>query len=168
MNRTLIERVRCLLPDAKLPRSFWVEVLNIVEHVINLSPSVPLRCDVLDKVWIGKNVSYDHLRVLDCKALVHVPKDERSKLDAKTHQCIFIGYGLNGEFGYRLYDLVQKKLVRSRDVVFIEDQTIDDIDKTKKKDSPDSGDLTDVNLTPLDPSPNPIQDDVHGDVNDDQ
>ncbi|KAK9018379.1 hypothetical protein V6N11_001355 [Hibiscus sabdariffa] len=46
--------------------------------------------------------------------------------------------------------------------------TIDDIDKTKKEDSLDSGDLIDVNLVPLDPSPNPIQDDVHGDVNDDQ
>ncbi|KAK8600833.1 hypothetical protein V6N12_050681 [Hibiscus sabdariffa] len=38
----------------------------------------------------------------------------------------------------------------------------------KKEDSPDSGDLTNVNPVPLDPSPNPIQDDVHGDVNDDQ
>ncbi|KAK8558827.1 hypothetical protein V6N12_042120 [Hibiscus sabdariffa] len=63
---------------------------------------------------------------------------------------------------------VQKKLVRSRDVVFIEDRTIDDIDKTEKEDSSDGGDLTDVNPVPLDPSPNPIQDDVHGDVNDDQ
>ncbi|KAK8974517.1 hypothetical protein V6N11_034227 [Hibiscus sabdariffa] len=108
-------------------------------HVINLSPSVPLRGD-----------------------------DERSKLDSKTRQCIFIGYGLDGEFGYRLYDPVQKKLVRRQDVVFIEDQTIDDIDNTKKEDSPDSGDLTDVNLIPLGPSLNPIKDDVHGDVNDDQ
>ncbi|KAK8980654.1 hypothetical protein V6N11_072969 [Hibiscus sabdariffa] len=46
--------------------------------------------------------------------------------------------------------------------------TIDDIDKTEKEDSPDIGDLTDVNPLPLDPSPNPIQDDVHGGVNDDQ
>ncbi|KAK8563148.1 hypothetical protein V6N12_011204 [Hibiscus sabdariffa] len=46
--------------------------------------------------------------------------------------------------------------------------TIDDIDKTEKEDSPDSGELTDVNPVPLDPSPNPIQDDVHDDVNDDQ
>ncbi|KAK8595939.1 hypothetical protein V6N12_064445 [Hibiscus sabdariffa] len=52
----------------------------------------------------------------------------------------------------------------SRDTV----NTINDIDKTEKEDSPDSGDLTDVNPIPLDPSPNPIQDDVHGDVNDDQ
>ncbi|KAK9008582.1 hypothetical protein V6N11_075471 [Hibiscus sabdariffa] len=72
------------------------------------------------------------------------------------------------KFGYRLYNQVQKKLMRSRDVVFIEDQTIDDIDNTEKDDSPDSGDLTNVNLVPLEPSPNPIQDDVHGVVNDDQ
>ncbi|KAK8564767.1 hypothetical protein V6N12_058349 [Hibiscus sabdariffa] len=96
---------------AKLSRSFWVEALNtMVAHVINLSPSVPLQGDVLDKVWFGKDVSYDHLRVIGCKVFVHVLKDERSKLDAKTRQCIFIGYGLDGEFGYRLYDPVQKKL----------------------------------------------------------
>ncbi|KAG8479560.1 hypothetical protein CXB51_029173 [Gossypium anomalum] len=129
--------------------------------------SVPLRGDVPDRVWFGKDVSYDHLRVFSCKAFVHVSKDERSKLDAKTRQCIFIGYGLDGEFGYRLYDPVQKKLVRSRDVVFIEDQTIDDIDKTEKVDSQDSGDLIDVNPVPLDSSPDLIQDDVHGDVSDD-
>ncbi|KAK8492320.1 hypothetical protein V6N12_073614 [Hibiscus sabdariffa] len=93
-------------------------------------------------------------------------KDKRSKLDAKTRQCIFIGYGLDGEFGYRIYDPVQKKLMRSQDVVFIEDHTIDDIDKTEKEDSPNSGDVTDVNPVPLNPSPNPIQDDIHGDVND--
>ncbi|KAK9019508.1 hypothetical protein V6N11_054026 [Hibiscus sabdariffa] len=67
-----------------------------------------------------------------------------------------------------LYDPVQKKLMRSRDVVFIEDQTIDDIDKTEKYDSLNNGDLTDVNPVPLDLSPNPVQDDVHGDVSDDQ
>ena len=56
MNRTLIERVRCLLSDAKLPRSFWAEALNTVTHVINLSPSVPLKGDVPDRVWFGKDV----------------------------------------------------------------------------------------------------------------
>ncbi|KAL4379459.1 hypothetical protein GQ457_02G029250 [Hibiscus cannabinus] len=69
----------------------------------------------------------------NCKEFVQVTKDERSKLDAKTRQCIFIGYGLD-----------------------------------EKEDLPDSGDLTDVNPVPLDPSPNPIKDDVHGDANDDQ
>ncbi|GMI67403.1 hypothetical protein HRI_000409600 [Hibiscus trionum] len=168
MNRTLIERVICLLSDAKLLRSFWAEALNTVTHVINLPPNVLLRGDVPDRVWFGKDVPYDLLRVFGCKAFFHVPKDERSKLDAKTRECIFIGYSLDGEFGYILYDPLQKKLVRSRDVIFVEVQTIDDIDKTEKTDSQDSDELIDVNQVPLDLSPDPIQGDVHGDVNDDQ
>jgi len=62
-------------------------------HVINLSPVVVLNSEVLSKIWFGKNVKYDHLRVFGCKAFVHVPKDERSKLDVKSRQCIFISYG---------------------------------------------------------------------------
>ena len=54
-------------------------------------------------------------------------------MDVKTRQCIFIGYGQD-ELGYRFYDLVEKKLVRSRDVVFFEDQTIEDFDKAEKVD----------------------------------
>ncbi|RDX69418.1 hypothetical protein CR513_51470, partial [Mucuna pruriens] len=57
-----------------------------------------------------------------------VPKDERSKLDMKTRQCIFIRYG-HDEYDYRMYDPVEKKLVRSRDVQFMEDETIEDIYK---------------------------------------
>jgi hypothetical protein len=32
-----------------------------------------------------------------------------------------------------LFDLIARKVVRSRDVVFVEDQTIEDIVKTKNK-----------------------------------
>ena len=103
-------------------------------HVINLSPVVALQSDVPNSGWYGKDVFYDHLRVFGCKAFVHVPKDERSKLDAKKKQCIFIGYGLD-EFGYRLYDPIEKKLVRSRDIIFMENQTIEDIDKAEKLES---------------------------------
>ena len=84
MNKTLVERVRCVLLEAKLPNSFWAEALNIVAYIINLSPIVALDGDVPSKVWFDKDVSYDHLKVCRCKACVHVPKDERSKLDVKT------------------------------------------------------------------------------------
>ena len=116
--------------------------------MLNLTPCVPLNFDVPDKVWLGKDVSYSHLRVFGCKAFVHIPKDERSKLDVKTRQCVFIGYGQD-EFGYRFYDPVQKKLVRSRDVVFMEDQTIQDIEKTDKTVSQYHDDLIDLDPVPL-------------------
>lgn len=70
-------------------------------YLINLSPSVPLDGDVAERVWIGKEVSYRHLRVFGCRAFVHVPKDERSKFDDKAKQCIFLCF-TDDKFGYSL------------------------------------------------------------------
>ena len=89
-----------------------------------------MQADVPDKVCYGKDVSYNHLRVFGYKAFMHVSKDERSKLDAKTKKCIFIVYG-HDEFGHRFCDPVEKKFVKSRDVIFVENQTTGDIGKTE-------------------------------------
>ena len=69
-------------------------------------------------------------------------------MNVKTRQCIFIGYGQD-EFDYRFYDPVEKKLVRSRDVVFFQDQTIEDFDKADKADFQSSESLDDVDPVPL-------------------
>ncbi len=108
--------------------------------------------DIPHRVWSGKEVSYDHLKVFGCRAFVHIPHDERAKFDAKTKQCIFLGYG-HDEFGYRLWDPVNKKVVRSRDVVFFEDQTIEDIEKTDKKEKAREEEM-------LQHSPTSMQDEV--------
>ena len=50
---------------------------------------------------------------------------QRSKLDNKSKPCIFFEYS-EDEFGYRFWDFVNKKVVRSWDVVFLEDKTIED------------------------------------------
>ena len=102
--------------------------------LINLSPSIPLKGNALERVWTRKDVSYDHLRVFGCKTFVHIPKDERSKLDVKAKPCIFLGYG-HEEFGYRLWDPLSRKIFRSRDVRFLEDQLVDDSDKVEKASS---------------------------------
>ncbi|GKV36538.1 hypothetical protein SLEP1_g44659 [Rubroshorea leprosula] len=106
------------------------EVLKTVVYLINQSPFVVLNGDVSEKIWSGKEVSYKHLRVFGYKAYVHVPKKEKAKLDAKTKQCVFLGYG-DEEYGYRLWDLKNRKLMRTKDVVFIENETVED---SKKQD----------------------------------
>ncbi|RDY13067.1 hypothetical protein CR513_02053, partial [Mucuna pruriens] len=40
MNMTLIERIRCMLSEARLPKHLWSEALYTAVHVINLSPTV--------------------------------------------------------------------------------------------------------------------------------
>ena len=42
--------VRCMLSDAKLPKSFWAEAMHIAIDLINLSPSALLDDDVPEKV----------------------------------------------------------------------------------------------------------------------
>ena len=64
-------------------------------------------------------------------AFVHVPRDQKSKLDGKTRQCIFIGF-CHEEFGYRFQDPVDKKVIRSKDVIFLDNQTIVDFEKSEK------------------------------------
>ena len=93
-----------------------------------MSPVIALDDDVPNIFWFDKYVSYDQLKVFGCKTCVYVPKDERSKLDVKTKQCIFIGYGQD-KFGYHFYDPIDKNLIRSRNVPFFEDQTIGDMEK---------------------------------------
>ena len=159
MNRTICERIKCMLSHSKLPKSFWGEAMRTAVDLINLSPSTPLGGDVPDRVWSGKDVSYKHLRVFGCRAFVHIPKDERSKLDDKTKPCIFLGYA-HEEFGYRLWDPVSRKVIRSRDVVFLEDQVPDDA-----KEKPESNSEVPFNL---DPVPSLAVQDYGGDIQPEQ
>ena len=52
-----------MLKLAKLPKSFWGEVVNIAVYFINRSPSVPLDFDIPERVWTEKDVLYSHLKV---------------------------------------------------------------------------------------------------------
>ena len=44
------------------------------------------------KSWYKKKPIVKNLHVFGCKALVHVPKELRKKLDAKSADHIFVGY----------------------------------------------------------------------------
>ncbi|CAL5331695.1 unnamed protein product [Camellia sinensis] len=131
MNRTIVEKVRCMLKMTKLPKPFWEEAVLVACYLINRSPSVPLNFQIPEEVWSGREISYSHLRVFGCKAFAHVSKEHRQKLDDKATPCIFIGYG-DEEFGYRFWDLKNKKVIRSRDAVFQEGQTFEDFGQPAK------------------------------------
>ena len=113
---------------AKILKSFWGEAVNTVIYLVNGSPLVPLDFDIPQRVWTGKDVSYAHLKVFGCKAFMHVPNEQRSKLDDKSTLCIFIGYG-DEEFSYMLWDSEKKKIDKRKDVVLHEHETIEDMEK---------------------------------------
>ncbi|URE13498.1 Retrotransposon protein [Musa troglodytarum] len=160
MNRTIMEKIRCMLSQAKLPKRFWDEALRTTVDVINLSPYTALDVDVAEHVWSGKDVSYKHLRVFGCRAFAHIPDNERSKLDGKTKECIFLGYS-HDQFGYRLWDPEKQNVFRSRDVIFFEDQTLEDLKKKAPAKTSAEG------LEDYDPAIPPVYQGDGGDVQED-
>eukprot|EP00253_Pinus_taeda_P036449 PITA_36449 len=119
MKKTLMERERSMLSGARLGREFWAEAVETTCYLVNRSPSSALEDKTPQEVWTGKKLYVSHLRVFGCDAYVHVPKEERTKLDSKSEKCIFIGYN-DGLKGYMLWNQTIRKVVYNRDVVFRE------------------------------------------------
>ena len=93
---------------AGFPLQFWVDVVNTVVYLINEGPSSALDGWIPEEAWIGKQVKYSFLRIFRCEAFVHIDKYDRTKLEAKSKKCTFIGYGVD-DFGYRLWDYEKQK-----------------------------------------------------------
>jgi hypothetical protein len=119
MNMKMIGKSRCMLSGVRLGKEFWAEVVGTACYMVNISPSSVLDDKNPQEVWTGKEPSLTHLKVFGCDAYVHVPKENKSKLDKKVEKCIFIGYK-DGLKGYKLWNPETKKVVYSRDVVFRE------------------------------------------------
>ena len=75
---------------------------------------------ILEEAWIGKKVNYSFIRTFDCEAFVHIGKESRTHIEKKPKKCTFIGNGIN-DFGYHLYDYENHKIIRSRDVVLMQE-----------------------------------------------
>lgn len=119
MNMTIMERARCMRLHARLPLQFWENVIDIVVYLINRGPSSSLDGGIPEEAWTGKKVNYSFLKTFGCEAIVHINKENRTKLEEKSKKCTFIGYGVN-DFGYHFYDYEKQKIIRSRDIIFNE------------------------------------------------
>jgi len=63
-----------------------------------------------------------HLKVFGYLAYVHVNDENRKKLDAKSEQCIFIGYNEHSK-AYRFFNPISHKVVVSKDAIFYEGES---------------------------------------------
>ncbi|KAG8480001.1 hypothetical protein CXB51_025036 [Gossypium anomalum] len=114
MNRMIMEKVRCMLSNANLPKSFWAEVASTAYFLINRSPSVAIEKKTPQEVWYGNPANYSDLKIFGCPAYAHV---DNGKLEPRSIKCV--GYRA-GVKGYKLWCPENRKVVISRDVVFDE------------------------------------------------
>lgn len=125
MNRTLVEKAKCLLFDADMSRRFWAEAINMATFLTNRTV-----CSSHDKtpeeVFFGAKVDVSGLKIFGSTAMVQVPKQKRRKWDKNSEKLVFVGYDNNTK-GYRCINRETGKLTISRDVIFIENVSDDKI-----------------------------------------
>lgn len=117
-NRTIMNRTRAILDDAKFAKELWAEVATTVVYLKNRSPTAALDNLTPYEAWHKTKPSLQHLRILGCTAYVHVPEEKRVKLDSHTMEGQFIGYG--GTNQWKVWIPERGEVVTSRDVVFDE------------------------------------------------
>lgn len=134
MNRTLNGRARSIRLHAGLPETFWANAVSTAAYLLNRGPSVPIKFRLPKEVWSGKVVKLSLIKVFGCVSYVHIDFDARNKLEAKSNKCFFIGYG-DKKYGYWFWDAQNRKIVRSRNVIFNEQVLYKDRDRTERVDS---------------------------------
>ncbi|KZV56298.1 hypothetical protein F511_00295 [Dorcoceras hygrometricum] len=120
MNRTILERVRCMLADSGLPRMFWAEAVVTASYLINRCPSTALEFKTPQEVWTGHRPDFSNLRAFGCTAFAHIRQD---KLQPRAKKCVLLGYPENVK-GYKLWciETGEERCLISRDVVFNEEE----------------------------------------------
>ncbi|KAG8478983.1 hypothetical protein CXB51_028891 [Gossypium anomalum] len=116
MNRTIMEKVRCMLSNANLLKSFWAEAVEAACFLINQSPSTAIEKKTPQKVWSSNPANYSNLKIFGCPAYAHV---DNGKLEPRSIKCVFLVYKA-GVKGYKLWCPENRKVVISRDVAFDE------------------------------------------------
>lgn len=125
-NRYIVEAIRTMLIDRRLPNKYWGEAVATGVYLQNRTLSGH-KLVTPHELFFRKKPDVQHLKEFGCRALVHIQKKLRNKLNTKAKDCIFIGYPQNQK-GYRLLEKPSGKVIISRDVKFIEDSRIEEKD----------------------------------------
>ena len=108
-NRTIMNMVRAALLEKDVPRVFWPDAVQWVNHVLNRSPTLIVRDMTPEEVWSGRKPSVEHFRVFGCIGYVHIPDVKRSKLDDKSVKCVLLGFSSESK-AFKMFDPVEKRI----------------------------------------------------------
>ena len=77
-----------MLEEKSIPMFYWAEAVRTAVYIQNRIGEKMLT----HEMYFGRKSNLRHLRVFGSIAYVHVPKEKRRKLDAKSEKCILVGY----------------------------------------------------------------------------
>ena len=93
LNRTLVEKIRCLLISSGLNFSFWADAMNYACYIYNRTPHSALEFKTPWEVFHDTHFEVmPDFHSFGSVAFYHVASEHRRKLDATAKKCIFLGY----------------------------------------------------------------------------
>lgn len=90
-NMTVMNLVRPMLSEKKVPKTFWPEAVKWTVYVLNRSPTLAVKEMTPKEMWSGEKPYVEHFRVFGCVGYVHVPDVKRTKLENKSVSCVLLG-----------------------------------------------------------------------------
>lgn len=118
--RTIMEAARTMIHDKDMSPKLWAEAANCAVFVLNRTGTSTVKDKTPFELWYGKKADIQHFRTFGTQVFVHIPKEQRRKLDAKSKQCTFVGYDDNVK-GYRVLN-ANNRVEIARDVRFVSDE----------------------------------------------
>jgi transposase InsO family protein len=76
-NRTLLNMVRSMINEKKVPKQFWPEAVKWATYVMNRSPTLNVKNMTPEEAWSGVKPSVHYFRVFGCIAHVHIHDSQR-------------------------------------------------------------------------------------------
>ena len=83
-NRKILDMARNMLKSKGPPKELWVEAFACAVYLSNQSPTRSVWGKTPQEAWSRRKLGISHLRVFESKAHVHIPDEQRSKLDDKS------------------------------------------------------------------------------------
>lgn len=119
-HQHLLNVARALMFQSRLPIQFWGDCILTAAFLINRTPSLLLNWQTPYFRLHKQHADYSILRTFGSLCFSSSLPSHRSKFHPRAIPSVFIGYP-PGMKAFRLYDIENKRVFISRDVIFHED-----------------------------------------------
>jgi len=111
-NRTIVEKARAMLLEARLPKAYWGEAVSAATYLYNRTPNSSIGFKTPYEAKTGQKPDVSNIRTWGSVAYRVTPEIGRKKLDPRAKPYILVGYGHNQ---YKLLELGSRKTIWARD-----------------------------------------------------
>ncbi|GJS66703.1 ribonuclease H-like domain-containing protein [Tanacetum coccineum] len=122
-NRTLIEAVRTMLADFKLPTTFWAKAVNTACYVQNRVIIVKPHNKTPYELFRGRTPALSFIRPFGCHITILNTLDHLGKFNGKSNNGFFVRYSLTSK-AFRVYNIRTRKVEENFHIRFLENKPI--------------------------------------------